>query len=140
MVSGMTSVAGGAALKACPVESTWIGAICFAPASQPTATGVAWTTDQVLRRLLPGETGHEWVDATGRIGLVERQIPAKAIGKKLSKLNRPGTFWLTAVGRFGKAQIVTNDLVGQEGDVLIFVADVEALDALQEHIDRGGED
>src|SRR6476661_6960929 len=28
----MTSVAGGAALKACPVESTWIGAICFAPA------------------------------------------------------------------------------------------------------------
>lgn len=106
----------------------------------PTVATVAWTTDQVLRRLLPGETGHEWVDATGRIGLVERQIPAKAIGKKLSKLNRPGTFWLTAVGRFGKAQIVTNDLVGQEGDVLIFVADVEALDALQEHIDRGGED
>jgi trk system potassium uptake protein TrkA len=106
----------------------------------PTVATVAWTTDQVLRRLLPGETGHEWVDATGRIGLVERQIPAKAIGKKLSKLNRPGTFWLTAVSRFGKAQIVTNDLVGQEGDVLIFVADVEALEALQEHIDRGGED
>src|SRR5262245_25295776 len=105
-----------------------------------TVATVAWTTDQVLRRLLPGETGHEWVDATGRIGLVERQIPTKAIGRKLGKLNQPGRFWLTAVGRFGKAQIVTSDMVGQDGDMLVFVADLDAIDALQEHIDRGGED
>ena len=106
----------------------------------PTVATVAWTTDQVLRRLLPGETGHEWVDATGRIGLVERQIPAKAVGRKLQKLNQPGRFWLTAVGRFGKAQIVTSDMVGQDGDTLVFVADLDAVDALQEHIDRGGDD
>jgi trk system potassium uptake protein TrkA len=105
-----------------------------------TVATVAWTTDQVLRRLLPGETGHEWVDATGRIGLVERQIPTKAIGRKLAKLNQPGRFWLTAVGRFGKAQIVTSDMVGQDGDTLVFVADLDAIDALQEHIDRGGDD
>jgi trk system potassium uptake protein TrkA len=105
----------------------------------PTVATVAWTTDQVLRRLLPGETGHEWVDPTGRIGLVERPIPVKAIGRKLAKLNRPGRFWLTAVGRFGKAQIVTSDLVGQEGDMLVFVADLDALDELQQHIDTGGE-
>jgi trk system potassium uptake protein TrkA len=106
----------------------------------PTVATVAWTTDQVLRRLLPGETGHEWVDATGRIGLVERQIPAKAVGRKLQKLNQPGRFWLTAVGRFGKAQIVTSDMVGQDGDTLVFVADLDAVDALQEHIDKGGDD
>ena len=106
----------------------------------PTVATVAWTTDQVLRRLLPGETGHEWVDATGRIGLVERQIPAKAVGRKLQKLNQHGRFWLTAVGRFGKAQIVTSDMVGQDGDTLVFVADLDAVDALQEHIDRGGDD
>ena len=29
----------------------------------PTVATVAWTTDQVLRRLLPGETSHDWVDA-----------------------------------------------------------------------------
>ena len=106
----------------------------------PTVATVAWTTDQVLRRLLPGETGHEWVDATGRIGLVERQIPREGDRQEAVEAQPARHFWLTAVGRFGKAQIVTNDLVGQEGDVLIFVADVEALDALQEHIDRGGED
>ena len=106
----------------------------------PTVATVAWTTDQVLRRLLPAETRHDWVDATGKVGLVERPIPAKAIGKKLAKLNRPGRFWLTAVTRFGKAQIVTSDMVGQEGDVLVFVSAMEALDELQAHIDSGGGD
>jgi trk system potassium uptake protein TrkA len=106
----------------------------------PTVATVAWTTDQVLRRLLPGETRHDWVDPTGRIGLVERPVPAKAIGKKLSALNWPGRFWLTAVTRFGKAQIVTSDLVGQEGDVLVFVTDMDALDGLDAHIEAGGGD
>jgi trk system potassium uptake protein TrkA len=100
---------------------------------------VAWTTDQVLRRLLPAETRSDWVDPTGHVGLIERPIPPKAVGKKLALLNRPGRFWLTAVTRFGKAQIVTTDLVGQEGDVLVFVADIEATDELQAHIEAGGE-
>lgn len=105
----------------------------------PTVATVAWTTDQVLRRLMPDTTGHDWVDPTGRIGVVERTIPAAAIGKKLAKLNRPGRFWLTAVGRFGQAQIVTSDLVGQEGDMLVFVSDMDALEELQQHINTGGE-
>jgi trk system potassium uptake protein len=106
----------------------------------PTVATVAWTTDQVLRRLLPTETRHDWVDATGKVGLVERPIPAKAIGQKLAKLNWPGRFWLTAVTRFGKAQIVTSDLIGQEGDVLVFVSAMDSLDELQAHIDSGGGD
>jgi trk system potassium uptake protein TrkA len=106
----------------------------------PTVATVAWTTDQVLRRLLPAETRHDWVDATGTIGLVERPIAVKAIGRKLSKLNVPGRFWLTGVTRFGKAQIVTHDLVGQEGDVLVFVSQLDALDELEAHLESGGEE
>ncbi|HYL51771.1 MAG TPA: TrkA family potassium uptake protein [Acidimicrobiia bacterium] len=106
----------------------------------PTVATVAWTTDQVLRRLLPTEIRHDWVDGTGKVALVERPIPAKAIGRKLAKLNVPGRFWLTAVTRFGKAQIVTTDLIGQEGDVLVFVSAMDALDELQGHIDAGGGD
>ena len=43
------------------------------------------------------------------------------------------------MSRFGKAQVVTGDMVGQEGDVLTFVSDMDALDELQDHIDAGGE-
>jgi trk system potassium uptake protein len=100
-----------------------------------TVATVAWTTDQVLRRLLPGEAQHEWVDPSGKVCLVERAIPNAAVGKKLGLLNQPGRYWLTAVTRFGKAEIVTGDLVGQEGDVLHFVADTGALDALQHDIE-----
>jgi trk system potassium uptake protein TrkA len=96
-----------------------------------TVATVAWTTDQVMRRLLPAETRHDWVDPSGRVCLVERPIPAAAVGKKLGALNEPGRFWLTAATRLGKAQIVTANLVGQEGDVLHFVADIDALDELQ---------
>ena len=39
------------------------------------------------------------------------------------------------MSRLGKAQIVTGDLVGQEGDVLHFVADIGALDELQGQLD-----
>jgi trk system potassium uptake protein TrkA len=101
----------------------------------PTVATVAWTTDQVLRRLLPGEARHEWVDPTGKICLVERQIPTALVGKKLAVVNQPGRFWLTAVSRFGKAEIVTTDLVGQESDVLHFVADTGALEELNHHLE-----
>src|ERR1700752_4873369 len=56
-------------------------ALIYQPLGIPTVATVSWTTDQVLRRLLPAETRHDWVDATGRIGLAERPIPNKGVGK-----------------------------------------------------------
>ncbi len=54
-------------------------------------------------------------------------------------LNKPGRFWLTAVSRFGQAHVVTGDMIGQEGDVLVFVCAMDALDELQAHIELGGD-
>jgi trk system potassium uptake protein TrkA len=104
----------------------------------PTVATVAWTTDQVLRRLLPTESRSDWVDPTGEVGIIEREIPAPAVGKKLSQLNLPGRFWLTAVTRFGKAQVVTADMVGQDGDMLVFVCAIASTDELQAHLQAGG--
>jgi trk system potassium uptake protein len=105
----------------------------------PTVATVSWTTDQVLRRLLPGDHAHEWIDPSAKVCLVERALSPAWGGKKLAPLNEPGRFWLTAVTRLGAAQIVTTDLVGQEGDVLHFIVDVTAIDALSERLDQGPE-
>ena len=43
------------------------------------------------------------------------------------------------VNRFGKAVVVDDTLIGQEGDTLVFVAATDALDELGAHIERGGE-
>ena len=105
----------------------------------PTVATVSWTTDQVMRRLLPGDQPHDWLDPSAKVCLVEQALPAAWGGKKLAPLNESGSFWLTAVTRFGAAEVVTTDLVGQEGDVLFFVANVDALDALRERLEQGPE-
>jgi trk system potassium uptake protein TrkA len=104
----------------------------------PTVATVAWTTDQVLRRLLPTETPHEWIDPSGKVCLVERAIPAATVGHKLSEVEEPGRFWLTAISRFGGGIIPETDVVGQEGDVLYFMCAVDALDDLHDRLQAPG--
>jgi trk system potassium uptake protein len=105
----------------------------------PTVATVSWTTDQVLRRLLPGEQPHDWIDPSAKVGLVERELPQAWAGKKLAALNEPGRFWLVAVTRLGTAQIIDTKIVGQEGDVLHFMVDVSAVDALRDRLEHGPE-
>lgn len=102
-----------------------------------TVATVAWTTDQVLRRLVPAaEHAHDWVDPSGQVCLVQRMLPAASVGVKLSKLDEPGRFWITAVTRFGEARLVDDATIGQEGDLVHFVAMVEALDDLTHRLEH----
>jgi trk system potassium uptake protein TrkA len=106
----------------------------------PTVATVQWTTDQVLRRLLPAEEQtHEWMDPSGKVCLSVLEIPTTWCGKKLSGLNEPGRFWLTAVTRFGSAEIVGTNAVGQEGDLLHFVVEATSLDELRKRLEQGPE-
>ena len=103
----------------------------------PTVATVSWATDQVLRRLMPGEVKADWSDASGKISVVERGLPPAWAGKKLAGLNEPGRFWLTAVTRLGNARIVDTGIVGQEGDMVMFACATDALDALTERLASG---
>ena len=105
-------------------------ALIFQRLGIPTVATVAWTTDQMMRRLLPGETSHEWIDPTGRVCLVERPLPKTRVGKKLAELNEPGRFTVSAVTRFGAAMLPAADTVGQEGDIIHFTCTVDAVDDL----------
>ena len=103
----------------------------------PTVATVSWATDQVLRKLLPGEVKADWSDPSGKVCVVERALPTSWAGQKLAGLNEPGRFWLTAVTRLGAARIVDTGAVGQEGDMLTFTAATDALDALHERLEAG---
>ena len=100
----------------------------------PTVATVSWTTDQVMRRLLPDTLAADWVDGSGQVSLVERALPVPWAGKRLAGLSEPGRFTLAAVTRLGSAQVPSADLVGQEGDILHFVVETPSLDALQERL------
>lgn len=103
----------------------------------PTVATVSWTTDQVLRRLLPGQSPADWADSSGAVGLVERDLPAVWAGKRLSSLDAPGSYVLAAVTRLGTAQVARPDLVGQDGDILHVMARLDTLDQLEHALTHG---
>src|SRR4051794_17330641 len=105
----------------------------------PTVATVAWTTDQVLRRLTPDQTVSEWTDASGKMSLVERALPDGWAGRKLSELDDGERFRLVAVTRAGEARMANTALVGQEGDVLHLMTSTEALVDLNRRLDESAE-
>lgn len=103
----------------------------------PTVAQVSWGKEQIMRRLFPDETVHEWTDVSGQLSLVEKPLPAIWAGKKLSHLGEVGRFRVTAVSRSNEARMTTPDLVGQEGDILHVLVGKEHLDALDARLEEG---
>ena len=102
-----------------------------------TVATVAWTTERVLRRILPGEAAIEWIDPSARVSLVERTVASGWSGHPLSELEEPGKVRIAAVGRLGVAQVPRPDLVVQDGDVLYLTVASEALDAVDAMLATG---
>jgi trk system potassium uptake protein TrkA len=84
----------------------------------PTVATVTWTIDQVRRRLVPDDMTGEWSDASGRLTLLDRDLPDGWAGRPLSDLDVPGLVTLLAVTRAGVPRLDVRQLVGQESDVL----------------------
>ncbi len=97
----------------------------------PTVATVTWTIDQVRRRLLPDEDAGDWSDPSGRLTLIDRSLPDKWAGRRLSELEVPGKLNLVAVTRSGVPRLDARELVGQEGDVLHIAVLLDA----REHLD-----
>lgn len=94
-----------------------------------TVATVAWTTEQVMRRMLPDPTGAEWTEPTGNVCIVERQVTRPWIGKPLRELEEASATRVVGVGRLGAALVPSANTVAQEGDLLYVSASTTAVDA-----------
>jgi len=95
-----------------------------------TVATVSWTTERVLRRLLPAGPVVEWVDPTAKVSLVERLIDSKAAGRKYSEIEETAHVRVIAVSRLGVTKLATADLVAQEGDLAYMAVLTDAIDGL----------
>ena len=102
-----------------------------------TVAAVAWTTDQVLRRLFPEKSVSEWTDASGTVSLLERALPDSWAGRKLSEIEEPGRFRLVALTRGGAARLSGPELVGQEGDILHLMVNNDSQEELEARMAAG---
>jgi trk system potassium uptake protein TrkA len=92
-----------------------------------TVATVAWTTERVLRRLLPDTSGVEWVDPGAKVTLVERLVEQKWAGLRYTEMEENGKVRVIAVSRLGVAQLPRPDLVVQDGDVVYLAVSADAL-------------
>ena len=90
----------------------------------PTVATVRWTTDQVMQKLLPEEAPAEWTDPLGGVRLVQRPLPAPWAGRKLSEMNDLDGITVVALSRDAETILLTDQLIGQEGDVLYVMVSV----------------
>ena len=100
----------------------------------PTIATVPWTTERVLRRILPDEPATEWKDPSAQVVLVERTVADSWAGRRLADLDVEGLSRVAALSRLGVAQVPSADLVTQEGDVVYVVVSADRLDALDAHL------
>ncbi|MDQ3898818.1 MAG: NAD-binding protein, partial [Actinomycetota bacterium] len=104
-----------------------------------TVAAVAWTTDQVLRRLFPERSVAEWTDASGTVSLIERALPDAWAGRKLSEMDENGRFRLVALTRGGQARLVGPELVGLEGDIVHLIVRHDAQEEMDARMSAGPE-
>jgi trk system potassium uptake protein len=93
----------------------------------PTVATVAWTADQMLRKLIPEGAESLWRDPTGAVVLAEVAYSDEWIGQKVSDLELAARTRIAFITRLGEAIIPPPTLVLQEGDVVHVVADDRSL-------------
>ncbi|CAN5855125.1 TrkA family potassium uptake protein [soil metagenome] len=95
-----------------------------------TVATFAWTTDHVLRRLIPTEQPAEWTDPTANLSVVERGVPATWAGRPLTELEEATGVRVVGIGRLGSAMVATPDSFAQEGDLLYLAVAADAVEQL----------
>lgn len=89
----------------------------------PTVATVAWTADQMLRKLLPEGAVSLWRDPTGHVVLAEVAYSEDWLGQKVCDLENAAQTRVAFISRLGEAMIPSPNLVLQEGDVVHVIAD-----------------
>lgn len=84
----------------------------------PTVATVLWTTDQIMRRILPSGSRSEWQDASGKVQLAEVHIHRDWFGYPVLAIERLTAARVAFVTRLGDGVIPDEHMVLQEGDVV----------------------
>ncbi len=98
----------------------------------PTVASVAWSTDQMLRRLLPRGAHEEWTDPSGMIALAEMAVHPDWVGRLVHDLQDSTGARIAFLSRFGEAVLPTRETVLQDGDIVHVLLMREDEDRVQE--------
>ena len=101
-----------------------------------TVATVKWTSDRILRRILPDLPAVEWTDPSSSVVLVERTLPDSLVGEKVLELEIKGAR-ISALRRSSAAVIPDSKTLVQQGDIAYFTVEKDSVNSLDEFLKRG---
>jgi trk system potassium uptake protein TrkA len=102
----------------------------------PTVGTVRWTSNQMLRRLLPQGSVPEHTDPSGHIVIADVPIDPAWVGRRLSELESISGARVAYVTRLGEGMMPTADTVYQDGDLVHVVTTTDALPRVEHTLDQ----
>lgn len=95
----------------------------------PTVAPALWTTERVMRRLLPGATRIEWTDQSGQVSVVEHHVADSWVDHPVADLEHAGVR-LLSVCRSGVATIASRDDRFHRGDIVHLAVPAQLVDRI----------
>jgi trk system potassium uptake protein TrkA len=83
-----------------------------------TVATVRWTTDQILRLMLPEDVPVEHTLDNGEVVITAVPTPTELVGRRAHEVDLAGRRRVVAVSRFGVPRVPDNGLTLQDGDTL----------------------
>lgn len=102
----------------------------------PTVATVLWTSDQILRRLLPEGSRSEWRDASGIIQLCEMHVDSSWYGNPVARIENITPARVAFITRLGEGLVPDEHTVLQDGDlvhVIVYEKDVAIVETALAH-------
>jgi trk system potassium uptake protein TrkA len=106
----------------------------------PTVATVAWTTDQVMARVMPATQAILATIGSGDVVAIGTEVPQAAAGVRIGELNVPGKLLVTALSRFGRTQVADPAVILQEGDFLNVTVQRTLLGSVEGHLASRGKE
>jgi trk system potassium uptake protein TrkA len=103
----------------------------------PSIATVQWTTERVMRRILPDTPAVEWTDPSAKVVLIERRLPPVWAGKKLGDLDRAKVARVVGLSRLGVSQVADPGGLLQDGDIVFAAVAADRLDAYEKIVAGG---
>ena len=104
-----------------------------------TVATVRWTTDQILRSLIPDEVPVEYTVDNGEVVVTALPAPTEIVGKKAVDLDAAGLRRVVAVSRFGVPRVPDKDFTIQDGDIVYLAASRGHLGDMDDEIKKVGQ-
>jgi trk system potassium uptake protein TrkA len=102
----------------------------------PTVATVIWTSDQILRRLMPQGSVSEWTDASGSIQLCEMHVDSSWYGNPVSRIENITPARVAFITRLGQGHVPSENTVLQDGDLVHLIlreSDLAVVEAALAH-------